>query len=98
MRRSKEKLFDQNKCYFCGLTKDPSKKSCRSLVEVHHIVERQDGGSNEEGNKVPCCSTHHSAIHLEMIRLDRWYMSTAGFVLHWWDEKGKEWWGPRKLV
>lgn len=95
MKYTKPTLFDNRKCYFCGLEKSiNSKKSCRSSIEIHHIIERADGGSNEESNKVPCCSTHHSMIHEGLIKLDRWYMTTGGMKFHWWDEKGKEWWGP----
>ena len=92
-------FFDKRVCYFCGLEKiEESKKTCRSIIEIHHIKEKSMGGSNEEANKVPCCSTHHSMIHEGIIKLDKWYSTTSGLKFHWWDEKGKEWWGPRKLL
>jgi len=91
-------IFDKRICYFCGLEKsNKAKKTCRSVIEIHHIIEVNEGGSNEEGNKVPCCSNHHSTIHEGLIKLDKWYMTTAGMKFHWWDETGTEWWGPRKL-
>lgn len=95
MSKGKPTLFDSRKCYFCGLEKkDSSKKTCRSSIELHHIIEKAEGGSNEESNKVPCCSTHHSMIHEGLIKLDKWYMTTSGIKFHWWDENDKEWWGP----
>jgi len=38
---------------------------CRnsSCVEVHHIVPRAEGGSNDAQNLVVTCSIHHSAVH-----------------------------------
>jgi predicted restriction endonuclease len=86
---------DPHICYFCGIKKTITKKKCRSIVEIHHIIEKQDGGSNELSNLVPACSNHHSAIHENLIKLDKWYFSTRGWILHWWDENGNEHWDKR---
>jgi len=96
---SKLKTFtDPHVCYFCGIRKALKKtKASRSIVEVHHITEKHDGGSNEMCNLVPTCSNHHSLIHENKIKLDKWYFSTRGWILHWWDEFGKEHWDKRIL-
>lgn len=90
-------LSDKRICYFCGLEKTLSNSKFRSIIEIHHIVEKNQGGDNSERNLVPCCSNHHSMIHEGKIKIDKWYMTTSGFKLHWWDEYGKEWWGKRKV-
>lgn len=35
----------------------------RKLVECHHIVHRQDGGSNDPSNLVLFCAFHHHLVH-----------------------------------
>lgn len=89
---------DSHVCYFCGIRKTKTKsKNCRSIIEIHHIIERHEGGSDDIANRVPTCSNHHSMIHESRIKIDRWYFSTRGWVLHWWDEDGNEHWKPRIL-
>jgi predicted HNH restriction endonuclease len=82
-------LADRNVCYFCGLVEpEKVKKGYRRIIEIHHIVERNQGGSNEGWNKVPCCSNCHSKIHLNIIKIDRWI--DFGYIckLQWSDESG----------
>lgn len=87
-------LVDPYKCYFCDVKSDPAKKKLsRNCVEIHHIKERHEGGSNEDSNLIPVCSNHHSFIHEGKIKIDRWYFSTCGWKLHWYDDKGTEHWG-----
>lgn len=87
---------DKNKCYFCP-TKEPThipkNKGFRSLIETHHLVERNEGGSNEPNNLVPCCSNCHSKIHLGIIKIDKWLDYAYCHKLHWWDENKKEYYG-----
>ena len=86
-------MCDRNRCYFCGLTKDPKVKGKgRSVIEKHHIQEQHLGGSNEDSNLVPACSNCHSLIHEGRIRIDKWYFSTRGWILHYWQDE-KEYWG-----
>ncbi len=85
-------LVDPDVCYFCGL-KRTEHKSSRSLIELHHIVPREENGSNDADNILPVCSNHHSMIHLGMITPIRFYNSTRGIVLHWKDENGKDKYG-----
>jgi 5-methylcytosine-specific restriction endonuclease McrA len=82
-------LYDKKICYFCGLKEpDSIKKGFRRLIELHHIVERNQGGSNEESNLIPCCSTCHSKIHLNLIKIDKWYNFGYKWKLKWSNEKG----------
>ena len=54
---------DSYTCQCCrGKRKD-------SKLEVHHIVYRSKGGSNEEDNLITLCHTCHSALHHGMMKL-----------------------------
>jgi hypothetical protein len=37
--------------------------SGRDYVEVHHILERENGGGHEPENLVTLCTRHHAAVH-----------------------------------
>lgn len=87
---------DRNICYFCGVTepKNESKdKKFRRVVEVHHIIERNEGGDNSASNKVACCGNCHSKIHMNLIKIDKWYNLAYCFKLKWTDENGTEHFG-----
>lgn len=91
-------LSDKNSCYFCSCinsTKTIS-KSYRNLIEVHHIQERNEGGLNHSTNLVPCCSNCHSKIHMNIIKIDRWYNVGYSYKLKWTDENGITKFGPYK--
>jgi len=87
---------DRNKCYFCGIKNPPRTKGkkYRSLIEVHHIIEQNNGGSNSKMNLVSVCSNCHSKVHLDMIQIDKWYNLLWCFKLKWIDEHGNEHFGP----
>ena len=93
-------LTDRYTCYFCG-TFEPlvqrENKKFRKLIEVHHIKEKNEGGSNEDINLVPVCSNCHSKIHLGLITPIKWYNTTGGWKLTWKDENGKEHWGKPSI-
>jgi hypothetical protein len=38
---------------------------CRSRtnIDIHHIIAREDGGTNELGNLCCLCEGHHLALH-----------------------------------
>ena len=72
-------LVDPDQCYFCNIRGNPENTSCRSSIENHHILEKKDGGTDDPGNLVPVCSTHHSQIHEGFIKPDRWYFGTGGW-------------------
>src|SRR5205085_10774141 len=47
---------DRHRCVVPGC-------SGRDYVEVHHIVERDNGGGHEPENLVTLCTRHHAAAH-----------------------------------
>ena len=54
---------DGHICQYCkGKTKD-------KRVEVHHIIYRNNGGSDEESNLTTLCKTDHDALHKGKIAL-----------------------------
>jgi 5-methylcytosine-specific restriction endonuclease McrA len=87
-------LVDKYTCYFCGVQEPfqaPSiNKKYRRLVEVHHIKEKNEGGSNDDYNLVPVCSNCHSKIHIGLINPQKWLFTTSGWKLSWKDNAGKE--------
>lgn len=77
-----KKLSDRC-CKFCGC-------GVYELLDVHRIVEGKDGGEYTEHNTVTVCSLCHRKVHAGIIKIDRKYLSTAGWVLHYFDENGLE--------
>jgi hypothetical protein len=56
---------DDYTCQHCkGKTKDRRK-------EVHHIVYRSDGGSDDQSNLITLCKTCHDAVHSGEIQLNK---------------------------
>ena len=54
---------DGHKCRHCtGKSKD-------NRLEVHHIVFRSNGGSDEESNLITLCKTCHDKVHTEEIKI-----------------------------
>lgn len=96
------KLFaDRYCCYFCGIQCPPvksEKKKFRNLIEVHHIKEKNEGGSDSAINLVPCCSNCHSKIHLGLIKIDAWYNIGYYYKLKWTNEAGSNQFGPSPLL
>lgn len=77
-----KKLTDK-KCYFCDC-------NIYNLLDIHRIKEGKNGGEYTDFNTVTCCSLCHRKIHSGLIKLDRKYFSTNGWVLHYFDELGRE--------
>lgn len=42
------------RCYFCEFDK---------TLQIHHIIQKCDGGLDEEENLVELCPNHHALIH-----------------------------------
>ena len=56
---------DNYTCQYCkGKTKD-------SKLEVHHIIFRRNGGSDEESNLICLCKTCHDKLHKDEISLNK---------------------------
>lgn len=54
---------DNYTCQCCG------KKNCR--LEVHHIVFRRNGGTDDEGNLITLCEDCHKGVHAGTIVLNK---------------------------
>ncbi|MBU3128746.1 RNA-guided endonuclease IscB [Clostridium tagluense] len=54
--------------YTCQCCKGKSKDR---KLEVHHIVFRRDGGSDEESNLICLCKTCHDNLHQEKLKLKK---------------------------
>lgn len=80
-----KKLIDK-RCRFCG-----ADDYC--VLDVHRILPGEEGGTYENLNTVSCCANCHRKVHEGKIRVDRFYYSTKGWLLHWWGEGGEEHWG-----
>jgi hypothetical protein len=55
---------------------------CRSRrnLQVHHIIARSDGGSDDEDNLISMCRTHHRRLHRWQDRLRRLASGPAPIV------------------
>ena len=58
----------------------------RLWLEVHHLVPRAAGGSNEAGNLATLCSTHHGLVHEGNLR----HMPGEDGRLRWFGRTGRE--------
>lgn len=79
-----KKLIDK-KCKFCG-------ESEYCTLQVHRIIYGSEGGIYSDHNTVTTCSNCHNKIHDNKIKIDRKYLSTKGWILHYFDEFGIEHW------
>lgn len=79
----KHKKLRDKKCKFCDC-------DTYELLDVHRILEGKDGGKYTEDNTITVCSLCHRKIHCGIIKVDRKYFSTDGWVLHYFDEDGNE--------
>lgn len=82
--RKKIKKLSKGKCFFCDL-------DTYEALDVHRIVAGCNDGRYEDGNCVVVCASCHRLIHSGAICIDKKYMSTKGYVLHYWQD-GKETW------
>ncbi|MCI0588670.1 MAG: HNH endonuclease [Planctomycetes bacterium] len=72
-------LRDGHRCVVPGCTN-------RLWLEVHHLIPRAAGGSNEAGNLATLCSTHHGLIHEGNLRSIR----GEDGRLRWFGRTGRE--------
>lgn len=79
-----KKLVDK-KCKFC-------KQSEYCVLDVHRIIPGSEGGEYTEHNTLTVCAVCHRKIHDGIIKIDRKYPSTIGWILHYFDEQGNEFW------
>lgn len=73
------------KCRFCPCDN-------YELLDVHRIIEGNQGGIYSDQNTVVVCANCHRKIHAGIIKIDRQYPTMSGKLsLHYWIE-GKEYW------
>ena len=68
------------KCQICG-------EKRYELLDVHRLRPGQEYNTE---NCAVLCATCHRKHHTGIIKLDKWFFSTAGYLLHWFDEDGVE--------
>jgi 5-methylcytosine-specific restriction endonuclease McrA len=75
-RKINKKTFKRSagKCRLCG-------EHTYELLDVHRIIPGKDGGKYTEDNTVAICANCHRKVHAGDIEIDRWYFSTAGYLL-----------------
>jgi hypothetical protein len=74
------------RCLFCG-------ENDYALLDCHRIIPGEEKGRYIKSNVTVACSNCHRKIHDGQIKIDRWYPSTAGRMLHYWLD-GQEIWLP----
>lgn len=57
-KQNKERIISMHgdKCVICG-------SKHRSRLEIHHVIPKSEGGTNEIGNLIPLCHICHCAVH-----------------------------------
>ena len=80
-----KKIFklSAGKCHIC-------EENDYSLLDVHRIRNGSDGGEYTIGNCVCLCCRCHRLNHSGKIRIIGIFKSTAGNLLHYFDQEGKE--------
>jgi hypothetical protein len=74
----------EKKCRFCG-------EDNYNVLDVHRIIPELKGGKYKDNNAVVVCCHCHRRIHADEIIIDRYYNSTKGKLLHYF-ENGEEFW------
>ena len=62
---TKAKVLNRDS-YICQYCKGKKKDS---KLEVHHIIYRSNGGSDEEDNLITLCHTCHKCVHIGIVKL-----------------------------
>ena len=77
-----KKLYklSQGECKICG-------DKIYEVLDVHRLIPEE---GYVYGNVVSLCSKCHRKAHAGIIKIDKWYNSTKGRLLRWFDEKGVE--------
>ena len=68
------------KCKICG-------EDRYELLDTHRIHE---GAEYSVDNTCIICNGCHRLHHTDVIKIDKWYKSTSGRLLRWFDENGEE--------
>ena len=71
------------KCFFCG-------EDDYAVLDCHRILPGTKGGTySSDLNSLILCANCHRKVHSGAILVDKKYMSTAGIVVHYFED-GKE--------
>ena len=54
-------------------------------THIHHIIERHDGGPNEEWNLLELCPNCHSKNHLGNLKILEIVFSSGGYLVSYTD-------------
>lgn len=68
------------KCAICGIDE-------YKLLDVHRL---EHGKLYSRQNTIVICTLCHRKHHAGLIKIDRWYESTSGRKIRWFDENGIE--------
>jgi endogenous inhibitor of DNA gyrase (YacG/DUF329 family) len=67
------RVRDGGKCVLCGFS---------VVTNVHHIIRKKDGGSNDLTNLVTLCPNHHHMVHARMITTEELKKHATAFSFH----------------
>lgn len=61
---TRDKVFEQagHECLFCGMTGEEHEKEYDRDLDVHHVIPKRKGGSNEPSNLIPVCISCHRTL------------------------------------
>ena len=77
----KSKRIRKNVCCSCIICNETDK----AVLDVHRIVYGCDGGTYDYNNTCTLCSNCHRKVHhTNEIKIEGWFTSTMGSVLHCW--------------
>jgi hypothetical protein len=61
---TRKKVFEQegHECLFCGVTSEEHEEEYGRDLDVHHVIPKRKGGSNEPSNLIPVCISCHRTL------------------------------------
>lgn len=65
IRLEKVKNLSDNECQLCHYKTEPR------ILEIHHILERCNGGTNDPGNLIVLCPNCHSLVHHGFLKINK---------------------------
>jgi len=64
LQSTREEVLDEygQECIFCGTTESEHKNEHGRSLDVHHLIPKRSGGSNDPENLVPLCISCHNTM------------------------------------
>lgn len=61
---TRQEVFDQrgHECLFCGVTGEQHEQEYGRDLDVHHVIPKRKGGSNDPSNLIPVCIGCHKTL------------------------------------